>query len=188
MSLKPGAVKSIAAATKATTLLRAQAAHPLDSAFSKHGNRLGDPALASLDGLGTFDREHKAQLVAIGETFKDPGRLRTGGKSRVEVVRYAHLPRFGVEFDVDINLVAGCNTGTVPYLRADSKQKLSAHGRDTAAVGVSVYRHPNRRPPARSQGRNEFFWNPNPGGGLAVQLDCGPKLHTPGSPPVLLMR
>lgn len=71
------------------------------------GDRLGEPAPPGFGTLGPLDRQHMAALVAVGQGLENPSRVRFGGG----IGRHLDPPRFCVEGNRDLDLVAGDDPG-----------------------------------------------------------------------------
>src|SRR5947209_7414499 len=149
----------------------------LASALPQLADRFGDASLTSLGCLGSFDREHEPLLVAIGQPIEEPLGVRITVERVHEVRRHAHLARLGVEFNVDIHLVTGGDTGSLADLCTDREHELPADRRDAAAISVTVDRDADRWPLARPEALNDLCRNSDTGGGLAAQLDDSTKSH-----------
>jgi hypothetical protein len=82
------------------------------------GDRLLDAAAAGHSRLGTLYRKHEAAASAVGEGISERLRRRIGSDASSQVVRDLKHPLLGVEFDVDLHLVAGRYPGGLSVRRS----------------------------------------------------------------------
>jgi hypothetical protein len=115
--------------------------------------------------------------VGVGERLERRLGFRVFGERVGELSRDVHLARRGVEFDLDIELVAGGDPGPLAHLGADRQHERAAHPGDRGAVGVARQRHPHRGAVAPAERGDDVVGHVDSGGGLAAELNRGWELH-----------
>src|SRR5262249_35489849 len=83
---------------------------------------------------------------------------------------------FGVELEVNLDLVAGRYAGGPSVGVAEAEQEAAAHDRDPAAPGVPVDRDDHRRPFASIE-RLYHFWRDFQASHWLGRLDFATELH-----------
>src|ERR687887_1579053 len=147
------------------------------AALPEQLDRLVDAPLPGLGALGAFDGVHEPRLLAVGEPVEEPARLALAAQRAREIGGDGHLPRLGVELDLDVDLVAGRNAGGCAVLGVDANEEPVAPRCHGAAVGVAVDRDLDRRLPARPEDRDVLVGDVNPGGSLACGEESGTESH-----------
>src|SRR3989475_1979199 len=136
-----------------------------------------DAALSRLGDLGSFNREHEAPPVAVGQPVEKSLGDRISFERGREVGRDGHLAGLRVEFDVHLDLIARGDTGPLADLCADSDHERAAQRSHAAAVRVSIDRDADRRPFARPEAFQDLGGDPDAGGRLACEEYFGAELH-----------
>src|SRR6185295_2032079 len=90
-----------------------------DATGSQGLDRLGDPALPRLVGLGALDLADVPRLVAVRERIEHAAGVRGGVERLGEVVRFGDDAGRRIELDVDVDDVTTRDSGGLPDVRAD---------------------------------------------------------------------
>src|SRR5581483_2267914 len=146
-------------------------------AFSQCADSFLDAPTSRFSRFGLLNREDIPLLVAIGQAVERPPRVPITVECIGKVGRHAYLAWLSIEFNLDIHFVASHYTGKRTVLCADREHIFPAHRCYGAAVGVAVNRDADRRSLTRSEVSDDFLWNTDACGCLAIKLDAGMKFH-----------
>jgi hypothetical protein len=87
------------------------------------------------------------------------------------------LAGLGVQFELDVDLIACGHPGLVAHRGADRELKLAPHPRDRRLIAVAGDRHSHAWPVAAVERGDDVIGDGNPGCGPAVGLDGAAELH-----------
>src|SRR4030095_15861921 len=99
-----------------------------------------------------------------------------GAEGAGEVRGVGHDTGLGIEFQLDLNLVAGHHAGGLSVGVAEAKQVAATHDRDSALPGMPIDRDRDPRPLALAKRLHNLRGNLQPPHGLG-RLDVGSELH-----------
>src|SRR5437870_13007745 len=83
----------------------------LDATLAQRLDRFVDPPLPRLGRLGAFDQNNEPRSVAVGESVEEALRLWRTLEGFREVGREVDHAWLGVQREIDVDLVAGLDTG-----------------------------------------------------------------------------
>src|SRR5215211_4926880 len=102
----------------------------LGSPLAEGSDGFVDAPLPGLRCLGAFDREDKPLFVAVRQAVEETLCLWHPAERGLEVGRHRHFAGLGVEFEVDVHLVAGGDSRLLTHRCADRKHEAAAHRGD----------------------------------------------------------
>src|SRR5438128_1342596 len=128
----------------------------LGSSLAEFADGFSDTSQPCLGCFGSLDGEHDPLLGAFGQLVEEALGIRITVESVPEVGGHRHLARLGIQFDLDIHLIASLNTSQLAVLCADGEQELPPHRSHSASVGVTVDRDADWWPLARLEALNDL--------------------------------
>jgi len=121
-------------------------------------------------------------LVAVSETVVGGAGDQVGIQGTGEVRGLDHDTGLGIKFYLDLDLVAGRDTGGLPIGVAQAEQVPAAHDSDSALPRMPVDRDRHRRPSACTERLHNVSRNFQPSHGLR-RLNVGSEIHDVLPPP-----
>jgi hypothetical protein len=98
----------------------------------EHCDSLLDPSLARFGFLRALDGSDMLALVAVSQAIIGGAGDRVGVQRAGEVRRGGHDPGLGIQFQFDLDLVAGHDSGGLPVGVTQTDQVAAAHDSDPA--------------------------------------------------------
>jgi hypothetical protein len=118
------------------------------------------------------------QLETVGQAIEGPAGDRIGAQSAGEVRGLDDDTGLGIELHIDLDLVAGHDTGGLPVGVAETEEVAATHDGDPASPGVPVDRDGHLWTLASTECLDHLLGNFQTPHGLR-RLDTGSKLHDP---------
>ena len=119
-------------------IARSSRQQALGPSLAEFADSFGDTSKPCFGCFGSLYGEHNPLLGASGQSIEELRGRRITVEGVLEVGRHRQLTRFGVQFDIDLYLIACLDTSPLAVLCTDGEQELPTHRCHRAAVGMTV--------------------------------------------------